>query len=273
MLNRFEHNVTVQSILDQISSLTKTTTLASFKKDNFNKDNEITDLIPISKKSCTVIDDPLIIDDVRLCINDIILFLTSNFCQTTLLSSASSLAATTTTATTATTSQCSTPLSISFHDLSLIPSFASIKTTATSLPSTPSASRSFLHHSLTRFSSTTNQDHSFNTENVRRLPTTTLSRYIDTSNLTSLSSIKSSIFGRKNKNKQPSNDLLLNVNNNNNNNINKEEGSLQQQEQRHTINVSLPEDCSEFFVVDEQNDNDWLGNTKRSLGIRMCSQR
>ncbi|CAF5108826.1 unnamed protein product, partial [Rotaria socialis] len=80
------------------------------------------------------------------------------------------------TTTTATTSQCSTPLSASFHDLSLISSTA---TTTTSLPSTPLTSRTRFHCPLTRFSSTTCPDHAL-TEHLLRLPTSTFSRCIDT---------------------------------------------------------------------------------------------
>ncbi|CAF4978098.1 unnamed protein product, partial [Rotaria socialis] len=131
MLNRFEHNITVQSIINQIPSVKLTNKSTTTQEQNLNKNSDLNDSMSTSKKFYDIIDDSLILDDVRLCINDMILFLTSNFYQTTLLSSTSIL---TTTTTTATTSQCSTPLSASFHDLSLISSTA---TTTTSLPSTP----------------------------------------------------------------------------------------------------------------------------------------
>jgi len=235
MLNRFEHNITVQSIIDQISSITKTNNLISSEQENLLKDQEIIDPILTSKKFYDIIDDSLILDDVRLCINDMILFITSNFYQTT------------------TSSQSSTSLSVSFHDLSLISS-----STTTSLPSTSSTTHSRFHRPLTRFPSTTNQDHSFNTEHILRLPTTTtFSRCIDTNNLTP----PSSIIGkkrRKNKSKQQSNELLLNINNNNNNNNNNNMNEKQENLQQQTFNVFLPGDCSDFVVIDEQNDNNWI---------------
>ena len=249
MLNRFERNVTVQSIIDQLPLTTKTNNSTPSEQQNLNKDNEIVDLILPSKKFYEIIDDSLILDDVRLCINDMILFLTSNFYQTT---------------TTAATTPCSPPLSVSFHDLSLI-------SPSTSLPSTPSTPHSRFHRPLTRFSSTTSQDHSFNTEHILRLPTTTLTRCIDATNLTPPLSTQSSVIAkkrRKNKNKQQPNELLLNINNNNNNN--NEEGNFSQQQ---TFTVFLPEDCSDFVVIDEQNDTDWIDNVNRNCGIQINSFR
>jgi hypothetical protein len=257
MLNRFEHNVTVQNIIDHLPLTTKPNNFITSEQENLNKDNEIIDSLLTSKKFYDIIDDSLILDDVRLCINDMILFLTSNFYQTTL----------TITTTTSTTSQSSTPLSVSFHDLSLISS-----STTTSLPSTPSTPHSRFHRPLTRFPSTS-QDHTFNTEHILRLPSATFSRCIDTSNLTPPPSAQSSIIGkkrRKNKNKQQPNELLLNINNNNNN-MNHEDNFLQEQQQ--TFNVFLPEDCSDFVVIDEQNDNDWIDNVNRNFGLQINSFR
>ena len=247
MLNRFEHHITVQNIIDQLRSTTKTNNSIASEQENLIKDTEIIDSLLTSKKVYDIIDDSLILNDVRLCINDMILFLTSTFYQTT-----------------STASQPSTPLSVLFHDLSLI----SPSTTA-SLPSTPSTPHSRFHRPLTRFSSTTSQEHSFNTEHILRLPSTTLTRCIDTSNLTPPSSTQSSTVGkkrRKNKNKQQSNELLLNVNNNNNTMNNEEENFIQEQQ---TFNVFLPEDCSDFVVIDEQNDNDWIDNVNRNFGIQI----
>jgi hypothetical protein len=260
MLTRFEHNITVQSIIGQLPSTMKTTNFLSSEKENPNKDNEIIDPLLTSKKCYDIIDDSLILDDVRLCINDMILFLTSNFYQTTLLSSTSTLPTTTTT----TTSQSSPPLSVSFHDLS--------SPTSTSLPSTPSTPHSRFHRPLTRFSATTNQDHSFNTEHILRLQTTTFSRCIDTVNFTPPLSVESSIMAkkrRKNKNKQPSNELLLNTNNNNNTRNNEEEDLLEEQQQ--TFSVFLPEDCEDFVVIDEQNNNDWIDNVSSNFGRQINS--
>jgi hypothetical protein len=224
MLNHFEHNVTVQSIIEK----TKTNLFLPYSPqqilDQNQTDNESIDPILISKKSYNIIDDSDIVDDVRLCINDMILFLTSNFYQT----------------------------SLSFSDLSLIPSS----------PTTPSTPHSLFHRSLTRFSSTTtSQDHSFTNEHLLRLPTTTFSRCIE--NLTSpSSSINSSIIAkkrRKNKTKQQhqSNEMLFNTNNNNNNNMINEKDNYSQ---KSTYNVFLPEDCSDFVVIDEQDNNIWLDN-------------
>jgi hypothetical protein len=245
MLNRFEHDITIQNIIDQLPLPTKQNNFITSEQENLPKDNEIIDSMLTSKKFYDIIDDSLILDDVRLCINDMILFLTSNFYQTTR----------------STSSQSSTSLSLSFHDLSLI------SPTTTSSPPTPSTPHSRFHRPLTRYSSTTNQDHSFNTEHILRLPSTTFTRCIDTTNLTPPSSAQSSVIGkkrRKNKNKQQqSNELLLNINNNNNNNT--EEVAIVQQ----TFNVFLPEDCSDFVVIDEQND--WIDNVNKNFGIEINS--
>jgi hypothetical protein len=215
MLIRFEHNITVQNILDQLPSIGKTTNLISIEQENLPKDEQIIDPILTSKKFYDIIDDSLILDDVRLCINDMILFLTSNFYQTSLL--------------------------IPFSDLSLI-------------PSSPTTPYSLFHRSSSRLSTTTtNQDHSFSNEHILRLPTTTsFSRCFE--NLTPPSSTNSSIIGkkrRKNKNKQQSNEILLNTNNNNNNNniSNQDDCYLQQS----TYRVYLPEDSFDFIVIDEHD--------------------
>ncbi|CAF4705843.1 unnamed protein product, partial [Rotaria magnacalcarata] len=52
-------------------------------------DNKPIDPILTSKKSYNIIDDSNILNDVRLCINDMILFLTSTFYQTSQSSSLS----------------------------------------------------------------------------------------------------------------------------------------------------------------------------------------
>ncbi|CAF1252724.1 unnamed protein product [Adineta steineri] len=266
MLNRFEYNITAQNIIDQLSSTAKSNNnILSSEQENVPEDNEITDPLMTSKKFYDTIDDSLILDDVRLCINDMILFLTSNFYQTTLLSSALTLPTTTTTTTS--TSPISTPLSVSFHDLSLI------SPTSPSLPPTPSTPHSRFHRPLGRFPSTINQDHSFNSEHILRLPSTAFSRYNDTTNLTPPLSTQSSLIAKKRqkkKNKQESNELVLNTNNNNNNNnyIVDEENILLQQQ---TFNVFLPEDCSDFIVIDEQDNNDWIDNDNRNFNIQMNS--
>jgi hypothetical protein len=209
MLNRFEHNVTVQSLIDQL----KTNLFLPCQSDQNQTDTESIDPILTSKKSFDIIDDSTILNDVRLCINDMILFLTSNFYQTS--------------------------LSIPLSDVSLIPSS----------PSSPSTPHSLFHRSLSRLSSTTtNSDHSFSNEHILRLPTTSFSRCFE--RLTPPSSINSSLIGkkrRKNKNKQQTNEILLNTNNNNNNH-NEENCYLQQS----TYHVYLPEDSSDFIVIDEQ---------------------
>jgi hypothetical protein len=215
MLNRFEHNVTVQSIIDQIKTNIFLPCQSQQILDYQNQtDNELIDPILTSKKSFDIIDDSNILDDVRLCINDMILFLTSNFYQTSLL--------------------------IPFSDLSLI-------------PSSPTTPYSLFHRSSSRLSTTTtNQDHSFSNEHILRLPTTTsFSRCFE--NLTPPSSTNSSIIGkkrRKNKNKQQSNEILLNTNNNNNNNISNQDDCYLQQS---TYRVYLPEDSFDFIVIDEHD--------------------
>jgi hypothetical protein len=217
MLNRFEHDVTVQSIIDQLKTNLFLPCQSQQIPDQNQTDNESIDPILTSKKSFDIIDDSNILDDVRLCINDMILFLTSNFYQTS--------------------------LSIPFSDLSLIPSS----------PTSPSTPHSLFHRSLSRFSSTTtNQDHSFSNEHLLRLPTTSFSRCFE--NLTPPLSTNSSIIGkkrRKNKNKQQqqSDEILLNTNNNNNNHLFDEDNYYSQQS---TYHVYLPEDSSNFLVIDEQ---------------------
>jgi hypothetical protein len=223
MLNRFEHNVTVQSLIDQ----TKTNIFLPIL-DQQQTDNESIDPILISKKSYDIIDDSTIIDDVRLCMNDMILFLTSNFYQTS--------------------------LSTSFSDLPFIP------------PSSPTTPNSLFHRSLSRFSSTTaSQDHSFPNEHLLRLPTTSFSRCIE--NLTPPLSTNSSIIGKKrkkNKNKQQqSNEILLNTNNNNQMTNENDYYSPQP-----TYNIYLPEDSSEFVVIDEGSNNDWSGNFTQNFHLQ-----
>jgi hypothetical protein len=141
-----------------------------------------------------------------------ILFLTSNFYQTS--------------------------LSIPLSDLSLISSSSS----------TPTTPHSLFHRSLSRFSSTTNQDHSFSNEHTLRSPTTTTySRCFE--NLTPSSLTNSSIIGKKrkkNKNKQQTNEILLNTNNNNNYNH-----YSYDQENNLTYHVYLPEDTSDFIIIDD----------------------
>ena len=273
MLSRFEHDLTVESIAEQysLSTITKSAPLAS-EQPIYPQDNEIIDPVPTTKKFYEIIDDSLILDDVRHCINDMILFLTSNFYQTTLLSCASILTSASTASTTATasTSQSSTPLSISFHDLSLISA-----TTTTSLPSTPSTPHSRFHRQFTRFSSTTNQEHSFNTEHLLRLPpaSTRYNDAISPSNLTPPSSAQSSIMGkkrRKNKSKsqeQPPSELLLNSNNNNNSNTRFDTSDNHQLLRQATFNVILADDGSDFVVVDEYTEADRTENDGDNLNV------
>lgn len=266
MLSRYERDVTVQSIVNQIPSVKITNNSVLSEKQSLSKDNsEVMDATSQLKKCYDLIDDSLIVNDVRLCINDMILFLTSNIYQTRLLSSTSILTSTTTTAT---TSQSSSPLSVSFHDLSLI-STSTTNTTASSLPSTPSTPHSRFHRSITRFSSATNQDHSFNTEHILRYPTSTFSRCIDTSTLTpSLTIPQSSFVGkkrRKNKTKQQSNELVLNVNNNNNKNIDNIKENVQQKQQQQTFTVILSEDCADYVVIDDKSNNDWSNGANRNF--------
>ncbi|CAF2581500.1 unnamed protein product [Rotaria sp. Silwood2] len=247
MLNNFEHNINVEKIIDQ----TKTNVFVQCQpqkilEQQYGTDNESVDPMLISKKSFNIINDSNILDDVRLCINDMILFVTSTFYQT---------------------SQSSTSLSISFSDLSLIPS--------SSAPTTPTTPHTLFHRSLSRFSSTTtSQDHSFTNEHLLRLPTTAFSRCIE--KLTPPSSTNSSIIGkkrRKNKNKQqPPNEILLNTNNNNNNNsqiINEKDYYLQQP----TYNVILAEDISDYIIIDEQNDNDYCDTFIQNFEQRRNSYR
>lgn len=232
MLNRFEHNITVQNLLDQLPSTPKSNPVLPAEEQIEDRIEEILDPILISKKFFDVIDDSLILEDVRLCINDMLLFLTSNFFQTTR------------------SSQPTTPLSVSFHDLSLLS-----PTSPSSLPSTPSTPHSRFHRSLARFPSSTNQDHSFHTEHLLRLSTSTFSRCIEPNSLTPPLSSSLNIPGkkrRKNKNKQQStSEIFLNVNNNNNKKSFDERqlmlASLP------VYSVCLPEDCSNIVVIDEDS--------------------
>ncbi|CAF0846105.1 unnamed protein product [Rotaria sordida] len=249
MLNNFEHNVNVENIIDQTKINLFIPCQPQQILEQHGTDNESIDPILTSKKSFNIINDSDILNDVRLCINDMILFLTSNFYQT---------------------SQSLTSLTISFSDLSLIPSSSS--------PTTPTTPHSLFHRSLSRFSSTTtSQDHSFTNEHLLRLPTTAFSRCIE--KLTPPSSTNSSIIGkkrRKNKNKQQqhsSNEILLNTNNNNNNNnnqiINENDYPLQQL----TYNVILAEDYSDFIIIDEQNDNHYCDSFIQNFDQRRNSYR
>lgn len=247
MVNRFEHNVTVQSILDQLPSTSKSNHVISSEEQTRAKvEEEILDPTPPSKKCYDLIDNSLILEDVRLCIDDMLLFLTSNFFQTTR------------------SSQSSTPLSVSFHDLSLIS-----PTSTSSLPSTPSTPHSRFHRPLARFPSSTSQDHSFHTEHILRLPASVFPRCIEPTSLTPPLSASLNINAkkrRKNKSKQQTNEILLNVNNNNNNNNLMEEQTLVLA----TYQVFLPEDCSNFVVIDEENSADW---TETINGIETSSTR
>jgi len=214
ILNRFEHNITVQSLIDQLKTNFFLPCQQQQQQQVFDQnqtDTESIDPILISKKPFENIDDSTILDDVRLCIDDMILFLTSAFYQTS--------------------------LSIPLTDLSFVSSSSS--------PTSPSAPHSLFHRSLSRFSSsTTNQDHSFANEHLRRMPTTSYTRCFD--NLTPPASTKR----RKNKTKQQtSNDILLNTNNNNNNN-----SPQVFTEHLPVINyeVCLVEDSSDYAVIDEQ---------------------
>lgn len=276
MLSRFEHDVTVQSIVDQLpvnnnnnSKSSNPCPAAPEVSVSLPTGNDTIDPVSTSKKFYNTIDDSLILDDVRLCIKDMILLLTTQSYQTALSSYTSIL--TNTTTTTTTTSQSSTPLSISFHDLSSL-------SPTSSLPSTPCTPHSRFHRPLTRFSSTATQDHSFNTEHLLRLPNT-LTRCIDslnTNQFTPTLSTQSSLIGkkrRKNKNKpsqepQSPTELLVNTNNNNNN-MEETTSSVQQG----TFNVFLAEDCTDFVVIDEQVENDWLTTVNRAFGIQINPER
>ena len=283
IVSRFEHDVTVQSMAEQLPINNNNSSSSNSKSihcpspvevpASLPTDNGTVDPVSTSKKFYATIDDSLIVDDVRLCINDMILFLTSQFYQTALSSYTSIL--TNTTTTTTTTSQSSTPLSMSFHDISLL------SPTTSSLPSTPSTPHSRFHRPLTRFSSTATQDHSFNTEHLLRLPNT-LTRCLDSLNpnqFTATLSTQSSLIGKKrrrNKTKQsqepPSpTELLLNTNNNNNN-MEESEETLSTASQP-TFNVFLAEDCSDFVVIEEQNENDWIHAVNRAFGIQITPGR
>lgn len=192
----------------------------SSNSDQNQTDTESIDPILTSKKSFDLIDDSNILDDVRLCINDMILFLTSSYYQTS--------------------------LSIPLADL---PSVSS------SSPTTPTTPHSLFYRSFSRLSSTTsNQDHSFSNEHLLRLSSNSYSRCFES--LTSPSSTNSSIIGkkrRKNKNKPTTNELLLNTNNNNNNSSSSSSFCVPNEEDLSTTyEVYLPEDTSDFIIIDDQ---------------------
>ncbi|CAF2128680.1 unnamed protein product [Rotaria magnacalcarata] len=248
MLNHFEQNVTVESLVGQTKPNLFVPSQAQNILEQNGIDNKPIDPILTSKKSYNIIDDSNILNDVRLCINDMILFLTSTFYQTSQSSS----------------------LSLSFSDLSLIQTSSS--------PTTPTTPHSLFHRSLSRFSSTTSsQDHSFTNEHLLRLPPTVFPRCIE--KLTPPSSTNSSIIGkkrRKNKNKQQqrqqSNEIILNTNNNNNsyyNTMNESDNYLQQS----TYSVILPEDYAGFCIIDEQNDDDCCDNFIENFDQQRNSQR
>ena len=240
MLNRFEHNVTVQSILEQMKDDLKLTVPATLSQPIVvarRANQESLETSMPSRKYYDLIDDPSLLNDVRLCINDMILFLTSNFYQT---------------------SQSSASLSLSFSDLSLIPSSSSSTAATNSLPNTPSTPHSLFHRSLSRFSSTTsNQEHPFSTEHLLRLPAASFSRCAD--HLTTPASANASLLGkkrRKNKAKQQlSNESLLNTNNSNNRCYSTQDDLHRQLSYPSISQVLLPTDCSQFLVIDDSTAN------------------
>lgn len=254
MLNRFEHDVSVQSIIDQLATVKKPTPAPPVDQNTRSFEPEPADPVLTSKKMYDTIDDSLILHDVRQCIDDIILFLTSNFYQTALLSSTLTLPTTTTTTTT--TSPTSTPLSVSFHDLSLIPS------PTTSLPSTPSTPHGRFPRTIPRFPSSAGQDLSFSAEHKLRVSAaaTALPRCLDTVCMTPPLSAQSNLIAkkrRKNKSKPAANELVLNTNNNNNNNNGKSDAvCIERTLQSHLpiFRVVLPEDDVNFVVIDDQNE-------------------
>jgi len=252
MLNRFEHNLTVQNILEQFPLTNKTNHSSSISEQtNVPLSKDVVDPMFQSKKVYDIIDDSLILDDVRFCINDMILLLTSQIYQTALSSYTSIL--TNTTTTTTTTSQSSTPLSVSFHDLSLMSS------SSTSLPSTPSTPHSRFHRQLTRFPSSTGQDYPFNSEHLLRLPNA-LPRCMDTINANQFSPVLSSqtslLAKKRRKHKasptpSPTGEPIYNTNNNNNNDVANEFVVKNYSNPLAMFNVILPEEFSDMVVVDE----------------------
>ena len=64
MLNRFEHNVTVQSLIDQTRTNLFLPCQSQPILDQHQTDNESIDPILISKKSYDIIDDSNILNDV-----------------------------------------------------------------------------------------------------------------------------------------------------------------------------------------------------------------
>jgi hypothetical protein len=237
LLNSFEHNVTVQTIVDRTAKNLFSMSSTIHTQDTIDN---VTDSILTSKKSYEVIDDEHLLNDVRLCINDMILFLTSNFYQTR---------------------QSSTSLSLPSSDLSVMHSSSSTNTTVMSLPSTPSTAHTLFHRSLSRFSSTTTstQEKPFNNEHLRRLPTIGLARCID--NVTSSSTVTTPMTTnenilvkkrRKNKSKQSSsNEPRSNTNNNNNTRLPTTKHANNGSTQPSLFHVILAEDCSEMIVIDE----------------------
>ena len=267
MLNRFEHDADVQGMINKSPQGAKVNGCPStIEAAKISTDNETTDNVLASKKLYEIIDDQLILDEVRLCINDMILFLTSQFYQTALSSYTSIL--TNTTTTTTTTSQSSTPLSVSFHDLSLLSS------TSVSLPTTPTASHSRFHRPIPRFSSTTTQEHVFNTEHFLRMPSTFTRCFdsINSNHFTPILATQTSVLGkkrRKNKTKSsPDNQVLVNTNNNNNN-MDDAEDNTSTSVMNGQFNVYLAEECPDFVVIEEQQNNDWLGQAHKNFGIQI----
>ena len=211
--------MTVQSIIDQLkSNLFLPCQSSQTNSDQNHTDTESIDPILTSKKSLDLIDDSTILDDVRLCINDMILFLTSSYYQTSLL--------------------------IPLPDMSSVSS---------SSPTTPSTPHSLFYRSFSRLSSTTsNQDHGLANEHLLRLSANSYSRAFES--LTASSSTNASIIGkkrRKNKSKQSTNEYLLNTNNNNSHKSNKDDLSFQPM----TYEVYLPEESVDFIIIDDQVEN------------------
>ena len=221
MLNHFEHNVTVESMIEQTRTNPFVPDQSQQTVEQHESHVESTDLMLTSKKSFHIIDDSNILDDVRLCINDMILFLTSNFYQTS--------------------------LSMSSSDPSLIPS-----------PTVPSTPHPLFHRSRSRFSSTTtSQDHSLANEHRLRISTASFPHRVERSMPLSLTD--STIISKKQrKNKQQqSKEISLNTNNNNNRSLINDQDHYFQQS---TYTVCLPEDYPNLNIIDEHNDTDCRKN-------------
>ncbi|CAF1049600.1 unnamed protein product [Didymodactylos carnosus] len=259
MLIRFEHNVNVKSLLERVSSVVSTTVIQSHEiqiplpqrtliQRNYSSTTTTVNTV-VTNSTETIPTQEAILNDVKLCIDDMILFITSTFYQTIVLASTAS--STTPTSTAPSPSQPTSPqmCSISCYDYPLN------STTPISLTSTPLTPHHRFHRSLSsRFSTSTTisiQDG----EHILRLPTATFPR------------CEPLPLKTKKKNRNKKSVVAINENINNNNNVvqPQQAESNQSSEQQQHYDVFVQEDfADQCLVVDESNQNETVEDKNKS---------